>query len=180
MLFLTMPHIGGAQWSARFFLTAAPLAAALGAQLLFRRQTRAVAALAIALSIGVQVYGLTYLQYYKRVNAQIAHMTASLSQTGDVIASDVFWYLQVAATLYPSRRLLFARAPADFQGIAAAVADRDLKTLWIATAPAMTGYTPPPVLAAGTGRAPFVRGRIRDAGVSSLVFYEYVRPVAPR
>jgi hypothetical protein len=180
MVLLTMPHTGGAQWSARFFLSAAPLAAALGAQLLFRRPTRTVAALAIGLSIGVQVYGLTYLRYYKRINAQITHLTASLSQPDEVIASDVFWYPQVTATLYPSRRLLFARVSSDFQEIAAAAADRDIKTLWIATAPAMRGYTPPPAFASGAGRAPFVRGRERDAGLSSLIFYEYVRPATPR
>jgi hypothetical protein len=176
MVFFTMPHTGGAQWSARFFLPAAPLAAALGAQLLRQRDTRAVAALAIGLSIGVQIYGMTFLHYYKRINAQITHMTAALAQPGDVVVSDLFWYPEVTATLYPSRRMLFAPSPADVDRIAARAADAGLSTLWVATATPVTGYAPPPTLASGAGRAPFVHTFARDAGLSSLSFHKYVRP----
>jgi len=176
LVFFTMPHTGGAQWSARFFLPAAPLAAALGVRLLLRRETRAIAALAIGLTIGVQIYGVTFLRYFKRVNAQITHQTHALTRSGDVIASDLFWYPQVTATLYPSRRLLFASSPSDFERIAAASADRGLRTMWIATATPATGYVPPALLPSGGGRSPFVRTRVRDLGLNSLTLHEYVRP----
>lgn len=164
MVFFTMPHTGGAQWSARFFLPAAPLAAALGAQLLWRRETRMVAVTAIALSIAVQCYGLTYLRLNKRINAQVTRLTASLTQPGDVVASDLFWYPQVTATLYPSRRLLFAGSPAELEAIAARAAAAGFGELWIATSTPKPDYPP------------FVHASTRDAGVSGLIFQKYVRP----
>lgn len=174
LVFVTLPHPGGAQWSARFFLPAAPLVAVLAVERLRDRRTRGLAAVLVAASIALQLCGVAFLRQSKRENAQITRTAASLTQPGDVIVSDVFWFPEVAATLYPSRRMLFARSPDDFAAVAAAVAERGLTGFWIATVTPMTEYVPPASFAPGAGQ-PFVQTRTRDAGLRSLVFYEYER-----
>lgn len=175
LVFFTLPHLGGAQWSARFFLPAAPLAAVLAVERLRDSRTRGLTTLIVVASVALQISSLTFLRQAKRVNAQITRTAASLTRPGDVIVSDAFWYPEVTATLYPSRRLLFAWSPADFDAVATAVADHGLDGFWIAAVTPTTGYAPPDSFSAGAGRPPFVRTRTRDAGISSLVFHHYER-----
>ena len=183
--FAAMPHIGGAQWSARFFLPAAPLAAALAVQVMVRAKAaaggshvlaiRSIGGVAIAASIGVQVYGLVFLETFKSVNARITHMTSSLAAPGDVVVSDLFWFPEVTATLYPTRRLLFAWSPADVAAIAARAASVGVPKFWIATSTDLTGYVPPPVLAGPDRSTRFLLRSQRDMHASSLTLYEYSR-----
>jgi hypothetical protein len=163
LVFFTMPHTGGAQWSARFFLPVAPLAAVLAAQALERRGTRILAAVTIAASIGVQVYGVAHLRHAKRITSQIARMTASLAAPGDLVVSDLFWFPQVTATLYPTRRMLYARTDAEMQAIAAQAHADGIDRFWLAT---------------GTPKGDFVlfsSDSRRDAGLSGLTFQRFVR-----
>ncbi len=170
LVLFSLPRAGGAQCSARFFLPAAPFVAVLAVERLRDVRTRGLTALLVAASLALQMCGMGFLRQSKRVNAQITRTAASLTQPGDVIVSDLFWYPEATATLYPSRRMLFAPSPAAFDAIAAAAAERGFPGFWIATATEITGYAPPPTFAAG-----YVRTRVRDAGLSSLAFYQYER-----
>jgi hypothetical protein len=180
--FLIMPHTGGAQWSARFFLAAAPLGAVLATQafVLARaagpqsRAVRVVALAAILVSIGVQVYGLTYLATFKGVNASITRATASLARPGEMIVSDLYWFPQVTATLYPTHRLLFAPSAATVGVIAARALSSGATRFWIAASPPMTRYVPPAQFVS-EGRTARLVGE-HDLHASSLTLYEYSVP----
>lgn len=165
-----LSQTGGAQWSARFFLSSMPPAAVLAVELVRRRDTRVIATAAIVASFAVQVYGLTHLRYHKRINAQITHITAAATQSGDIIVSDLYWFPQVTVTLYPTRRLLFAPSRAEIDAIAARAAEAGFRRMWVVAVTPLTGYTPPSALAAG-----FVRASEREAGIGSVTFHQYVR-----
>jgi hypothetical protein len=168
-----LPQTGGAQWSARFFLAVMPAGAALAIELARRRGTRILAATAIVASMALQVYGLTQLRYYKRINAQITHFTATATQSGDIIVSDIFWYPQVTVSLYPTRRLLYALTPTDVDAIAARAAHAGFGAMWVAAVTPLTGYVPPPTLPGG-----FVHTSQRDAGIGSVTLHHYTRALA--
>lgn len=184
LVFATMPHTGGAQWGARFFLAAAPLAAALAVQIVVRPENasgcravpwtvRGMAAAGIAASIGVQLSGLAYLHHFKRVNAGLTQATSQLTKPGDVIVSDVFWFPEVTATLYPTRRLLFAWSPADFAPIAARSQEVGATGFWIAASSVLTGYLPPPEFAGTESGATWVLKGRHQLPASSVTLHEY-------
>jgi xanthine/CO dehydrogenase XdhC/CoxF family maturation factor len=114
---------------------------------------------------------LTHLRYHKRINAQITHITASITRPGDIIVSDLYWFPQVTVTLYPTRRLLFAPARTEMDAIATRAAQAGFSTMWVVAVTPLTGYIPPPALAGG-----FVQSSQRDAGIGSVTFHRYVRP----
>ena len=174
LVLAAVPHAGGAQWSARFLLPGMPLGAVLAVELARRHHTRLLSAAAIAMSIGLQIYGLTLLHHFKGINSKIAHVTQVLTKPGDVIVSDLFWYPQVTATLYPTRRFLFARQRSDIEAIASRVADAGFDTFWIVTVTPVTGYEPPASLPSGKDR-PFVKNVVRDPYVGSLTFHRFVK-----
>jgi hypothetical protein len=178
-VFITMPHTGGAQWSARFFLAAMPLAAALAVQVFVSaeaagrqsRSIRAIAAAAVIASVGVQVYGLTYLATFKRVNASITRATALRTQPGEIIVSDLYWFPQVTATLYPTRRLLFAPSSDAVGVIAARALSTGATRFWVAASTPMTRFVPPPEFVWEGHTARLVHEH--DLLASSLTLYEY-------
>jgi hypothetical protein len=141
------------------------------------RAVKAVGAIALAASIGVQMSGLDFLRTFKRVNAHLAHATAFLTDANDVIVSDLFWFPQVTATLYPTRRLLFARSPDTFRAIAERTLEFGAPRLWLAVSTPLTGYVPPDQFAPPGGRARFVRNADQGLGSSGVRLYRYDRIV---
>jgi len=112
---LTATHDGGAQWGARLLLVTAPplmvLAArgateAIGAG---RWQVTRVALVVLALIGGVATSRSAYqdLRSTKREYARLVQTTASLTAPGDVIVTNVWWFDQIAASLYGSRVFLY-------------------------------------------------------------------------
>ena len=174
LILIAVPHAGGAQWSARFLLPAMPLGAVLAVELARGRGARLLAIAAIVLAAGVQIYGLTLLRHFKGINARITHVTRVLTRPGDIIVTDLFWYPQVTATLYPTRRFLYARQPGHVDAIASRVAQAGFDTFWIVTVTPVTGYEPPSSISSGSG-PPFVRNVVRDPGVGSLSFHRFVK-----
>ena len=144
---LTATHDGGAQWGARFLLVAAPplivLAAhgateAMGAG---RWQVIRIALVVLALIGGVATSRSVYLELRsaKREYARLVETTASMTNPGDVIVTNVWWFDQIAASLYRSRIFLYT---ADDLSAANALSDlsrmnvRRLELVWAADADA--------------------------------------------
>jgi hypothetical protein len=112
---LTATHDGGAQWGARFLLVAAPplivLAArgateAMGAG---RLQVIRIALVLLAVLGGIATSRSAYLELRsaKREYARLVQTIASSTASGDVIVSNVWWFDQIAASLYGSRVFLY-------------------------------------------------------------------------
>lgn len=89
---LTMPNTGGTQWSPRYLLPAAPLAAVLASAALGRfnvrpfdaRTVRVAAAAVLALSVVVQLLGLRILARDKARYAAFGQAVERLTAPGDV------------------------------------------------------------------------------------------------
>jgi hypothetical protein len=112
---LTATHDGGAQWGARLLLVTAPplmvLAArgateAMGAG---RWQAVRVALVVLTLFAGLATSRSAYqeLRSTKREYARLVQMTASSTAPGDIIVTNVWWFDQIAASLYGSRVFLY-------------------------------------------------------------------------
>jgi hypothetical protein len=121
---LTATHDGGAQWGARLLLVAAPplmvLAArgateAMGAG---QWQVTRVALVLLALIGGVATSRSAYqeLRSTKREYARLVQTTASLTAPGDVIVTNIWWFDQIAASLYGSRVFLYTADAASASG----------------------------------------------------------------
>jgi hypothetical protein len=112
---LTATHDGGAQWGARLLLVTAPPLLVLAA----RGATEAVGAgqwhvtrvalVLLALIGGVATSRSAYqeLRSTKREYARLVQTSASLTAPGDVIVTNVWWFDQIAASLYGSRVFLY-------------------------------------------------------------------------
>ena len=180
------PSDGGAQWGPRYLLPAAPLLAVLAplAQVpIFRlssargREVRWMTRAVIAVSFLMQVNGLVYLADAKRVNARITRTTEQLALPGEVVITDLGWYLQVIGTLYDTRRPLLAASRDHVERIAAAAAGKGFERVAVVVSPPHTGYVPPEVLRApGTGEALYVRAGRLPFDDRGLEFHRYVRP----
>src|SRR5262245_8073039 len=112
---LTATHDGGAQWGARLLLVTAPplmvLAARGATQAVGVGRWRAarVALVLLALTAGLTTSRSAYqeLRSTKREYARLVQTTASLTAPGDVIVTNVWWFDQIAASLYGSRVFLY-------------------------------------------------------------------------
>jgi len=112
---LTATHDGGAQWGARLLLVTAPpliVLAARGATEAMaegRWQVARVALVILALIGGVATSRAAYqeLRSTKREYARLVQTTTSLTAPGDVIVTNVWWFDQIAASLYGSRTFLY-------------------------------------------------------------------------
>ena len=112
---MTATHDGGAQWGARLLLVSAPplmvltargAAQAMGAG---RWQVTRVALVLLTLIAGLATSRSAYqeLRSTKREYARLVQTTASLSAPGDIIVTNVWWFDQIAASLYGSRVFLY-------------------------------------------------------------------------
>ena len=177
LVFVTMPHTGGAQWSPRFFLAATPLGAIIAVQLLQRaggagRQHAASVVpgvAALATSVAVQVYGLTYLATFKSINASITRGTAARALPGDLIVSDLYWFPEVTATLYPTHRLLFAPSAIAVGRIAERALSTGSTHFWVAASTPLTRYSPARNVLGRRPDRPFGRGPRPESQFAKLV-----------
>jgi hypothetical protein len=125
---LTATHDGGAQWGARLLLVTAPplmVLAARGASVAMgagRWQFARVALVVVTLLAGLATSRSAYqeLRNTKREYARLVQTTASLTAPGDIIVTNVWWFDQIAASLYGSRVFLYA---ADRASAASALDD---------------------------------------------------------
>src|SRR5262245_261133 len=112
---LTATHDGGAQWGARLLLVTAPplmvLAARGATQAVGVGRWRAarVALVLLTLIAGLATSRSAYqeLRSTKREYARLVQSTASLTAPGDIIVTNVWWFDQIAASLYGSRVFLY-------------------------------------------------------------------------
>jgi hypothetical protein len=112
---MTATHDGGAQWGARLLLVSAPplmVLAARGATQAIgagRWQFTRVALVLLALIAGLATSRSAYqeLRSTKREYARLVQTTASLTAPGDIIVTNVWWFDQIAASLYGSRVFLY-------------------------------------------------------------------------
>jgi len=125
---LTATHDGGAQWGARLLLVTAPplmvLAARGATQAVGVGRWRAarVALVLLTLIAGLATSRSAYqeLRSTKREYARLVQSTASLTAPGDIIVTNVWWFDQIAASLYGSRVFLYT---ADRASATSALAD---------------------------------------------------------
>jgi len=112
---MTATHDGGAQWGARLLLVSAPplmVLTARGATLAMgagRWQVTRVALVLLTLTAGLATSRSAYqeLRSTKREYARLVQTTASLTASGDIIVTNVWWFDQIAASLYGSRVFLY-------------------------------------------------------------------------
>ena len=174
---LVIPTSGGSQWSPRFLLAVAPLLAVVAAAIAVAptRGRPAIAWMARAVIVGsilMQVTGVLYVQRTKARHARITHALAERTTANEVVVSDVFWVPQIAATLAPERRVLFAWTPADVASIAALAAAHGMDRLALVTAPESTGYDPPDMLPE-VGSCRFTRRERVSLGELGLMLHRY-------
>ena len=138
---LTATHDGGAQWGARLLLVSAPpllVLAARGATEAMgpgQWQVTRVALVLLALIGGAATSRSAFqeLRSTKREYGRLVQTTASLTTPGDVIVTNVWWFDQIAASLYGSRVFLYT---ADRASATSALDDlsranvRQLELVW--------------------------------------------------
>ena len=112
---MTATHDGGAQWGARLLLVSAPplivltargATKAMGAG---RWQVTRVAFVLLTLIAGLATSRAAYqeLRNTKREYSRLVQTTTSLTAPGDIIVTNVWWFDQIAASLYGSRVFLY-------------------------------------------------------------------------
>jgi hypothetical protein len=112
---LTATHDGGAQWGPRFVLIATPplvvLAARGGADAMGPGRARwpRIGLTAVVLFAAVMTTRASYreLRGAKRLYGEIVSATSTLTNDGDVIVTNVWWFDQVNASLFGRRTFLF-------------------------------------------------------------------------
>jgi len=144
---LTATHDGGAQWGARLLLVTAPpllvLAARGATEAMGAGQWQVARAALVLLAVigGIATSRSAYqeLRSTKREYARLVQTSASLTAPGDVIVTNVWWFDQIAASLYGSRVFLYT---ADHASAASALDDlsranvRRLALVWASNADA--------------------------------------------
>jgi hypothetical protein len=144
---LTATHDGGAQWGARLLLVTAPPLMVLGARgaaeamRAGRWQVARVALVILALIGGMATSRSAYqeLRNTKREYASLVQTTTSLTAPGDVIVTNIWWFDQIAASLYGNRVFLYT---ADRASATSALDDlaranvRRLELVWASDADA--------------------------------------------
>jgi hypothetical protein len=177
-----IPSAGGAQWSPRYLFAAAPLLAAAASLPAWPRADAAdrrarlvawTARLVLAGAVLAHMDGLWILADAKRRNARIVHQLAELTSPGDVVISDIAWFPQVTAELIPSRRVLFARSPAEVSYLAATAAARGMRSVALVISPPETGYYAPGTLDAAREGCTYVRNARHSFGERGLILHRY-------
>jgi hypothetical protein len=185
---IVVPSSGGAQWSPRFLLAVVPLlAVALGVTVWTpvasaepppRLDVVSAVAIVLFASIVMQATGFAFVQREKARHASITHALEARTAPGDVVITTVFWVPEVAATLAPSRRMLFAWSPADVPSMAAMAVGKGIRRFSLVTLVPFNGYDAPPTLDVPGAPCRFVRGHVSalDAQGSTLSRYECATP----
>jgi hypothetical protein len=177
---IVVPTSGGSQWSPRFFMAGAPLIALVAAAAAHHRDpircSRGVIVMARAIllaSIVMQASGIAWLVRAKAHNARVVHWVASRTADGEVLISDVFWFPEVAATLAPTRRMLFSWSAGDVPDMAAMAIARGLPRFGLVTSAPITGYKPPPTLDVPGAPCRYVRGEPTHLDQLGLLLHRY-------
>jgi hypothetical protein len=181
-----VPSSGGAQWSPRYILSAAPLLAVLAPAVIWTsrtlpdrlgRQARVAVCVVLALSAVVQLEGIWALGDTKVRNARLTSTTAAHVAPGAVVITAVAWLPEITATLLPSRRIMFVRAEEQVAEIASRAAARGFRALAIVTEPG--GYPAPPEIVPPGGGCRFVRDGSPEPLGRNLELHRFTcRPVA--
>ena len=178
MLMLTVvivPTSGGAQWSPRFLLAAAPVlgvaAAAIAWGPSLPASTAWMARLALIAGILMQASGLLYLRDAKDRNARITDQVRRLPADEPIVA-DAYWVPEVIATLAPDRRLLFAWSAAEVSELGRLVVDGGFRSLTVLSSTAETGYVAPRHLAEVPG-CTLARVERVAVGERGLILHRY-------
>jgi hypothetical protein len=161
---LLVPTDGGAQWSPRFLLAAAPLfaiVAAEGTRLVTsggRRGVRWMVSAILLASMVMQVHGLMWLRGGKVSTARMTEWIGHLTEPDDVVISNVFWVPELAASLAPTRRMLFSWSSADVPALASVGVSHGLRRFTVVTSITLTGYDAPPAIDVPGAPCRFTRG----------------------
>ncbi len=146
---LIVPMDGGAQWSPRFYLAAAPLLAVVVAAA-FRTDgvspcpfTALVCAAVVLGSTAMQLHGLMWAWKAKADTARLTRMIAENTTPEEVLISDIYWVPEVTATLAPERRMLLASSYLDIPATVAVTRQRGRPHVAIVSSFTLTGYRPP-------------------------------------
>jgi hypothetical protein len=159
-----VPSSGGAQWSPRYLLSAAPLLAVLAPAAIWTsrtlpdrraRRARVAVCAVLALSAVVQIEGMWALGKTKVRNARLTSTTAAHVAPGAVVITAVAWFPEITATLLPSRRIMFVPAAEQVGEIASRAAARGFRALAIVTE--LGGYPAPSEIVPPGGGCRFVR-----------------------
>jgi hypothetical protein len=176
-----IPSTGGAQWSPRYLLSAAPRLAVVAAAAARRisglapRQAHLVlwtARLVLLCACAAQAYGLWFLQDAKTRNARITHKLAELAGPGYVVISDISWFPQVTSSLIPTRRMVFARSPDEVSELARIAAAHGIPEVSIVASTVETGFRAPGAIETSQG-CTFTRNVRISLGERGLILHRY-------
>lgn len=118
---LTSTHDGGAQWGPRFLLVATPAFIVLAASAV-TEATRAgpgrhlrwlLVLLLVVSSIWTTRSAYRELRGAKQYYARLVDAVRSRTGPGSYVITNIWWFDQICASLYPSRTILFAEAGED-------------------------------------------------------------------
>ncbi len=158
---LVVPSTAGAQWSPRYFLQITPLLAIPAAEIAWSRTTQTVAAWAaratLAASLVMLIAGVAYLAGAKTRFASVTHGLARLTAPGEIVITDVFWLPEVAATLAPSRRMLFSWNLSDAPLMVSPAVKAGFGRFTIVTYPLLTNHISPDAVDVPGAHCLFVR-----------------------
>jgi hypothetical protein len=161
MTIAVAPSAGGAQWSPRYLLCAAPLLAVVAPAPIWTArqlapavasQVRALVSVLLVLSALVQCGGLLVLAVAKMRSAAVIASTAAHVEPGGVVISVVAWFPEIAAPLLRSRRIMFAHAAEQVTEIAARAATGGWRALAIVTHPDVPYAVPSAIAPPGACR----------------------------
>jgi hypothetical protein len=118
---LSSTHDGGAQWGPRFLLIATPalsvLAASAATEATRPGQFHRLRWLLVLLLVGSGMWatrsGYRELRGAKQYYARLVDGVASKTQPGGYVITNIWWFDQICASLYPTRTILFAETSED-------------------------------------------------------------------
>jgi hypothetical protein len=185
VVILAAPVPGGFQFGARLLLPAAPLAAVAAAagmhglrdglaEAPHRRWLHAAAVLLVLAALAVQLVGLAFLLRSKRLYDGITRATAEVTRPGEALVTDLFWYPQVTATLYPERRYLLVEDDSQVGVLARRARDTGLDRLVLVTSSEESEMATPSSLPAA-GPALYRKGETLDLPGRGLRMHYYPR-----
>ena len=170
-----VPTSGGAQWSPRFLLAAAPVLGVAAAVIAWGPSVPATAAwmarLAVVAGILMQASGFLYFREAKNRNARITDQVRR-QPADEPIVADAYWVPEVIATLAPDRRILFAWSAAEMSELGRIAVDRGFRQLTVLSSTAETGYVAPRILVDAPGCTLTRSGRVA-VGERGLILHRY-------
>ena len=143
---LLVPMDGGAQWSPRFYLGAAPVLAVVAVSALAPTSPPSIAIMTAGIlfaSALMQLQGLLWVREAKSNSARLTHAIAGNVRPEEVIITDVYWLPELTATLAPDRRMLLASTYLDIPATVATTRLRGRPHVVIVNSYPLTGYRPP-------------------------------------